>query len=61
MDFSLAEKRDLLPYIDSACQKELAIWSNDSFLQLADLKKVRQQGEGDYGRFLAWDRQSRRS
>ena len=33
-------KQDVLPYIDSASQEELAIWSNEYFLQLVDLMKI---------------------
>ena len=35
-------KQDVLPYIDSSRQEELAIWSNEYFLQLVDLMKVQQ-------------------
>jgi len=35
-------KRDVLPYIDSTRQEELAIWSNEYFLQLVDLMKIQQ-------------------
>ena len=34
-------KQDVLPYIDSARQEELAIWSNEYFLKLVDLMKIR--------------------
>lgn len=33
-------KQDLLPYIDSARQDELTIWSNEYFLQLVELMKI---------------------
>lgn len=33
-------KQDVLPYIDSARHEELAIWSNEYFLQLVDLMKI---------------------
>jgi len=33
-------KQDVLPYIDSVRQEELAIWSNAYFLQLVDLMKI---------------------
>ena len=33
-------KQDVLPYIDSAYQEGLAIWSNEYFLQLVDLMKI---------------------
>ena len=35
-------KQDVLPYIDSARQEELTIWSNEYFLQLVDLMKIQQ-------------------
>lgn len=33
-------KQDVLPYIDSTRQEELAIWSNEYFLQLVDMMKI---------------------
>ena len=33
-------KQDVLPFIDSARHEELAIWSNEYFLQLVDLMKI---------------------
>lgn len=33
-------KQDVLPYIDSARQDELTIWSNEYFLQLVELMKI---------------------
>ena len=33
-------KQDAIPYIDSARQEQLAIWSNQYFLQLVDLMKI---------------------
>lgn len=35
-------KQDVLPYIDSTRHAELAIWSNEYFLQLVDLMKIQQ-------------------
>ena len=33
-------KQDVLPYIDSARQEDLAIWSHAYFLQLVDMMKI---------------------
>lgn len=36
-----AVKQDVLPYINSVQARELEIWSNDYFLQLADMMKIK--------------------
>ena len=33
-------KQDVIPYIDSSQLRSLDIWSNDYFLQLADIMKI---------------------